>query len=449
MRKGISKRLACLVALITVTTNSVAFAQEIKKDETVYVILDENGNPTEQIVSDWIKGSEALGEFTDKSTLTDIKNVKGDEEPTKNGENLSWNINSNELYYQIKGSEALGEFTDKSTLTDIKNVKGDEEPTKNGENLSWNINSNELYYQGKSSNKLPITISVNYEFNGKKVDPNDVLGKSGKFKISVNIKNNESKTVFINGEKRTIYLPLLTAAELTLSNSNFKNVEITSGKVLNDGNNSLVTFVINGEKRTIYLPLLTAAELTLSNSNFKNVEITSGKVLNDGNNSLVTFVTIPGLKESLNLGGLLDDLLGSSSIDLEDSFEITGETEKFEIPAIMVLATTSSEDIDEIQGIDKLDDLKTALNDLQKGGEDLLSGSKELLDGQTDLANSYSIFDSGVDTLNSGAIELKNGINKLNSNVPTLVSGANSLNSGASELNTKYSLFDTGVSSFH
>ena len=31
MRKGISKRLACLVALITVTTNSVAFAQEIKK----------------------------------------------------------------------------------------------------------------------------------------------------------------------------------------------------------------------------------------------------------------------------------------------------------------------------------------------------------------------------------------------------------------------------------
>ena len=107
MRKGISKRLACLVALITVTTNSVAFAQEIKKDETVYVILDENGNPTEQIVSDWIKGSEALGEFTDKSTLTDIKNVKGDEEPTKNGENLSWNINSNELYYQGKSSNKL------------------------------------------------------------------------------------------------------------------------------------------------------------------------------------------------------------------------------------------------------------------------------------------------------------------------------------------------------
>ena len=107
MRKGLSKKLACLVALITVTSNSVVFAQDIKKDETVYVILDENGNPTEQIVSDWIKGSENLGQFTDKSTLSDVKNVKGDEEPTKNGDELSWNIDSNELYYQGKSNNQL------------------------------------------------------------------------------------------------------------------------------------------------------------------------------------------------------------------------------------------------------------------------------------------------------------------------------------------------------
>ena len=47
MKKGLSKKLACLVTLITVTSNTVAFAQDINKDETVYVILDENGNPTD------------------------------------------------------------------------------------------------------------------------------------------------------------------------------------------------------------------------------------------------------------------------------------------------------------------------------------------------------------------------------------------------------------------
>ena len=96
-----------------------------------------------------------------------------------------------------------------------------------------------------------------------------MLGEKGKFKISVNIKNNESKTVLINGEERTLYLPLLTAAEFTLGNDNFTNVEVNSGKIINDGNNSLVNFV-----------------------------------------------TIPGLKESLDLGDLLNDIVGNSSIDL-------------------------------------------------------------------------------------------------------------------------------------
>ena len=187
MKKGLSKKLACLVTLITVTSNTVAFAQDINKDETVYVILDENGNPTEQIVSDWIKGSENLGKFSDKSTLSDIKNVKGEEEPVKNGDELT-----------------------------------------------WEVNSKELYYQGKSNNKLPITVWVDYEFNGKKVNPNEVLGQKGNFKISVNITNNESKTTFIKGEKRTLYLPILTAAEITLSNTKFSNLKVSSGKVMDD-----------------------------------------------------------------------------------------------------------------------------------------------------------------------------------------------------------------------
>ena len=352
MKKGLSKKLACLVTLITVTSNTVAFAQDINKDETVYVILDENGNPTEQIVSDWIKGSENLGKFSDKSTLSDIKNVKGEEEPVKNGDELT-----------------------------------------------WEVNSKELYYQGKSNNKLPITVWVDYEFNGKKVNPNEVLGQKGNFKISVNITNNESKTTFIKGEKRTLYLPILTAAEITLSNTKFSNLKVTSGKVMDDGNNSLVTFV-----------------------------------------------TIPGLKESLKIGDLLDDLLDGSTVDLSSSFEITGDTDNFEIPAIMLFASTTSGEIDDIEGIDSFDDLRNSLNDLQKGGEDLLSGSKELLNGQTELSNNYSIFNNGVRTLNSGAIELKNGINTLSSKVPTLINGINTLNSGTGELKSNYLKFDEGVS---
>ena len=61
MKKGLSKKLACLVTLITVTSNTVAFAQDINKDETVYVILDENGNPT------WQYTKEELNKLKDKN----------------------------------------------------------------------------------------------------------------------------------------------------------------------------------------------------------------------------------------------------------------------------------------------------------------------------------------------------------------------------------------------
>ena len=244
MNKALSKKLICLVTLITTTTSTVAFGQDIKKDETVYVILDENGNPTEQIVSDWISGDKVLGEFKDNSNLKDIKNVKGDEEPS------------------ISGNE-----------------------------LTWNISSENLYYEGTSNKDLPLSLSVNYEFNGKKVNPRDVIGEEGSFKITLTVKNNESKV---------------------------KN--------------------INGKSRKLYVPFLSAIELTLSNDNFKNIKVSSGKVLNDGNNSLITFIALPGLKESLNLDDVLGELLSDSSINLEDTIEITGDTTSFEVPAIIMIA---------------------------------------------------------------------------------------------------------------
>ena len=61
----------------------------------------------------------------------------------------------------------LGEFEDKSSLSNIKNVKSDEKAKINGETLKWNVNSNELYYEGNSEKELPLSIEIKYEFNNK------------------------------------------------------------------------------------------------------------------------------------------------------------------------------------------------------------------------------------------------------------------------------------------
>ncbi|HEY4543959.1 MAG TPA: hypothetical protein VIG40_04875, partial [Tissierellaceae bacterium] len=78
------KVISLLLAILILSSN-VAFASNISKSETVYVDLNSNGTTKEVISSVWIKSDEKLKDVKDKSTLDNLLNVKGDEEPEKDG----------------------------------------------------------------------------------------------------------------------------------------------------------------------------------------------------------------------------------------------------------------------------------------------------------------------------------------------------------------------------
>ena len=76
-------------------------SENISKDETVYVLAGADGSVKKIIVSDWIKNTTANSKLSDKSELTNIKNVKGDEKYTLNSENNTvWDTQGNDIYYQ-------------------------------------------------------------------------------------------------------------------------------------------------------------------------------------------------------------------------------------------------------------------------------------------------------------------------------------------------------------
>ena len=52
------------------------------------------------------------------------------------------------------------------SVTNIKNIKGDEKPTISGDSVNWSISGDDLYYQGESTEKLPDNVSIKYELNG-------------------------------------------------------------------------------------------------------------------------------------------------------------------------------------------------------------------------------------------------------------------------------------------
>lgn len=194
-RKRIEKIISLTIITSIISTVNIS-AAEVTKDESVYANLDSKGKLDTIIVSDWLHS-------TDGNTT----------------------------------------FNDMSELDDIKNIKGEDEPDINGNILTWNTNSSDVYYQGTSKEELPLDVEVKYYLDDKEINPEDLRGESGKVKIELRLKNKKSKQVRINEKDRTIYVPFTTAAAITLSNDKFSNVKTDEGKLLSEGNNVIVAFV--------------------------------------------------------------------------------------------------------------------------------------------------------------------------------------------------------------
>lgn len=344
--KAMSKKVVALVVIGTMVTGTMpAYAATISKDETVYVDLDSNGNDVSNTVSNWISSDEV------------IKNLK-----------------------------------DKSSLSDVKNVKGDEEPVIENGYMIWNSDKKDLYYNGKSDRSLPLDVLISYELDGESIEPSELAGKDGKVKITISVKNNEMRTITVNGADRQAYVPFTVAG-------------------------------------TVILPT----------DKFTNVEVDGASMIDDGDKKVLAFAALPGLKESLNL----------DNFDaLKDTMTIEADVSDFELSSMMFVATPEIPDIDEIDGVENVDELKDALNKLNDGGKALLDGAIQLNDGQKTLNENLSAFNDGVGKVDDGFGKLYGGLKLIGDKYPTivekgqeLITGVNDLNSGLSSYNSKFDLF--------
>ena len=195
MRKSMSKKLVAMVTLISMVSTTTVYGLEINKDESVYITLDSDGKIENKIVSAWIHSDE----------------------------------------------EGI-EIKDKAKLENIKNVKGEEKPKIDGEDVTWNLEGNDLYYRGDAKEEIPLEVTIKYYLDDKEISPNDIKGKDGNIKIELEFKNNSYKEVEIKGEERKIYTPLVTVGEVAFSLDKFSNVKVDGGSVISEGNNNIVVF---------------------------------------------------------------------------------------------------------------------------------------------------------------------------------------------------------------
>lgn len=140
----------------------------------------------------------------------------------------------------IKNEEENKLIKDLTDLLNIKNTNGDETFNVDGNNLSWNAEGKDIYYQGESKKELPVTCTVKYELDGTEITAKELAGKSGKVKITIKYTNKDAHEVKINGKNEILYTPFVAVCGAIVDNDKNKNIEITNGKIVNDGSKSVL-----------------------------------------------------------------------------------------------------------------------------------------------------------------------------------------------------------------
>lgn len=328
---------------------SSTVAQNISKDETVYVLAGADGSVKKIIVSDWIKNQLGSATVTDKSDLNNIENVKGDESYSVNGDNMK----------------------------------------------VWDAQGNDIYYQGDIQKELPVGMSVSYTLDGKTISADELAGKSGKVTIRFNYDNRQYETVRINGTNQRIYVPF-----------------------------AMLTGMI------------------LDNDCFSNVQVSNGKLVNDGDRTVVAGLAFPGLQENL--------ALSRDQLSIPDYVEVTADVKNFSLGMTVTLACNDVfSQIDDVNfttadgataSIGKLTDAMTQLLDgssaLYDGLSTLLDKSKELATGVEELAAGAKAIRDGAGSVDEGTAALKAGLAELSTGLNTLSSNSEALNEGAEKVFT-------------
>ena len=325
------------------TTINASAEAETSKDETVYVLAGADGTVQKIIVSDWIKNAMAADSLEDKTELSDIENIKGDESFTLGGDN----------------------------------------------SCVWDAQGNDIYYQGNIEKELPVQMSVCYTLDGQAIAPEALAGQSGHVTIRFDYQNMQYEEVLLDGKTEKIYVPFTMLTGMLLDTEVFRNVTISNGKLINDGDRiAVVGIAFPGlqEDLAISKEKLDIPDYVEISADVENFEM--GMTMTLATTELFGAID----SDKLDLHELSDAMA-----ELTDAMDqlMDGSSQLYD-----GLCTLLEKSGDLVSGINKL--AKGAAQ-LKAGAKSLDSGAAQLKAGAAQLSSGLNTLNANSSSLNGGA----------------------------------------------
>lgn len=364
-------------------------AQTGDKSETVYAVMDADGNTTDVSVSEWLKNEGKSNNLSDYSNLKNIKNTSGDEKMSRDGNKLVW---------AAKGKD--------------------------------------IHYTGDYDGELPVNVKVSYYLNGTKVSADEIAGKKGNVKIRFDYDINDS--VKENGYSLTRPYAIISA--VVLSNDNFTNVTVNNGKAVNDGNSTAVVGIaLPGMSDNLQIDELDIPDHVTISAKTTNFEIDGTYTVADSGfmNDVDTTKLDDATGQVDELESALDKLSDASKKLVNGSSKLAKGANK--------LADSSSQIEEGTETLkDGTESMKNGSKDLKDGTGDLKQGTGDLKAGVKDLSDGADKLVTGAQDLSFGTIQMKEGTEALNFSV----NGAGGLagdNGSAKNLSAGAARVDAGI----
>lgn len=357
-----------------------------EKTETVYSVLNSDGSISDTIVSSWLHDEDG------------INNIK----------------------------ETLN-------LTDVKNIKSNEKPSKDGNTYTWNAKGNDVYYEGTATKQLPVSVKIRYELDGQEISANDIQGKSGHLKLTISFTNNYSEVKNINGKSIVIHPSYLAGGMLNMSTGKFSNVKCESGKIVNDGTNEMLAFAnIPGLNETLKSAGLDKVNNQLGISDDVTVEadvndFDLGSIMVGMTNEIDLASELGEIGSVSELTDGIDQLIEADNQLIDGSKQLYDGTTQLKEQAAPL--TGSSDQVRQLSaGAIQLNDgvkaLQTGLTAYTNGVDTLAAGSQQLYgipQGVSQIQNGVSgNLGQGKTNLLDGATALNEGLKQLEAQVNTL-----------------------------